>query len=43
VGALGVEGPAEEMFGSDDMPTPRLVARLAAAAREISAGLGVPR
>jgi hypothetical protein len=40
VGALGVEGPVEELFGVGGNPAPRLVDQLANAAREISAGLG---
>jgi DNA-binding IclR family transcriptional regulator len=43
VGALGVEGPVEELFGSGGLPAPRLVDQLANAAREISTGLGVAR
>jgi DNA-binding IclR family transcriptional regulator len=43
LGALGVEGPVEELFGGSGTPAPRLVEQLAAAAREISAGLVVPR
>ena len=43
VGALAVEGPVEELFVSGGLPAPRLVAQLATAAREISAGLGVAR
>jgi DNA-binding IclR family transcriptional regulator len=43
VGALGVEGPAEELFGAGGAPASRLVEQLANAAREISAGLGVAR
>ena len=42
VGALGVEGPVEELYGGG-VPAPRLVEQLANAAREISAGLGVAR
>ena len=43
VGALGVEGPVEELFGSGGTPVPRLVDHLLNAAREISAGLGAAR
>ena len=43
VGALGVEGPVEELFGSGGTPVPRLVDHLLNAAREISAGLGAVR
>jgi hypothetical protein len=43
VGALAVEGPVEELFGTSGMPSPRLLDQLANAAREISAGLGVNR
>jgi hypothetical protein len=43
VGALGVEGPAEELFGGGGMPSSRLIEQLANAAREIAAGLGVNR
>jgi DNA-binding IclR family transcriptional regulator len=42
VGALGVEGPVEELYAGAS-PVPRLVEQLANAAREISAGLGVGR
>jgi hypothetical protein len=42
VGALGVEGPVEELYVGG-VPVPRLVDQLANAAREISAGLGVAR
>ncbi len=42
VGALGVEGPVEELYGGG-VPVPRLVEQLANAAREISAGLGTAR
>jgi DNA-binding IclR family transcriptional regulator len=42
VGALGVEGPVEELY-SGGVPVPRLVEQLANAAREISAGLEVGR
>jgi DNA-binding IclR family transcriptional regulator len=43
VGALGVEGPAEELFGGGGMPSSRLIEQLANAARENAAGLGVNR
>ena len=43
VGALGVEGPVEELFGSGGTPSSRLVEHLANAAREISTGLGQAR
>jgi DNA-binding IclR family transcriptional regulator len=43
VGALGLEGPVEELFGAGGMPSSRLVEQLANAAREISAGLVVSR
>jgi DNA-binding IclR family transcriptional regulator len=43
VGALAIEGPVEETFGSGGMPAPLLVSQLARAAREISTGLAVPR
>ena len=43
VGALGIEGPVEELFGASGTPAVRLVEQLANAAREISAGLGVAR
>lgn len=42
VGALGVEGPVDELFGGGQ-PAPRLVEQLLLAAREISAGLGTAR
>nr|WP_275404285.1 IclR family transcriptional regulator C-terminal domain-containing protein [Pseudonocardia acidicola] len=40
VGALGIGGPVEQLFGSGGEPRPRLVAELVAAAREISVTLG---
>ncbi|HVL84843.1 MAG TPA: IclR family transcriptional regulator [Pseudonocardia sp.] len=42
VGALGVCGPVEELFGSGAELRPRLAGELAAAAREVSATLGAP-
>jgi DNA-binding IclR family transcriptional regulator len=43
VGALGVEGPGDELFNGGGTPSPRLVDHLLNAAREISAGLGATR
>jgi DNA-binding IclR family transcriptional regulator len=43
VGALGVEGPVEELFGAGGTPAARLVDPLLNAVREISAGLGAVR
>ena len=43
VGALGIEGPVEELFGAGGTPPPRLVDPLLNAVREISAGLGAVR
>jgi DNA-binding IclR family transcriptional regulator len=43
VGALGVEGPVDELFTGGGTPSSRLVEHLLNAAREISAGLGVTR
>jgi DNA-binding IclR family transcriptional regulator len=43
VGALGVEGPVEELCGTGGLPAPRLVEQLTNAAREIAAGLGAAR
>ncbi|MHA6793106.1 IclR family transcriptional regulator [Pseudonocardia bannensis] len=40
VGALGVAGPIEQLFGSGGEPRPRFLAELFGAAREISAALG---
>ena len=43
VGALGVEGPVEELFNGGGPPVPRVLEQLTNAAREIAAGLGVNR
>jgi DNA-binding IclR family transcriptional regulator len=43
VGALGIEGPTDELFNGGGTPLPRLVEHLLNAAREISAGLGTTR